>query len=114
MAGMEESPYILNSRPQATPCTCTQTNDVLLEFPGQGMQHSGSAALHSGTGSAPDSSDEQILQNCRADCSTVCCKALLKATARLQTWEVKDGNIDKNQRKKKETARRKADQQGKS
>lgn len=59
---------------------------------GQGMQHSDSAMLHSGTGSGPDSSDEEILQNCRANCSTVRFKALLKTTARLQAWEVKDGN----------------------
>lgn len=36
---------------------------MVLEFPGQRMQDSDSAALHSGTGSGPDSSDEQILQS---------------------------------------------------
>lgn len=60
---------------QASTCTLhmhtNQPGSVLLEFPGQGMQHSGSAVLYSGTGNAPASSDEQILQDCRANCSAV-------------------------------------------
>lgn len=92
---------------QASTCTLhVHTNKpvgMLLEFPGQGMQHSDSAVLHSGTGRGPDSSDEQRLQNCRANCSTVCFKALLKTTARLQAWEVKDGNIQKNHRRDRKT-----------
>lgn len=61
-----------------------QPEIVLLEFPGQGMQHSGSAVLHSRTGNAPDSSDEQILQDCRANCSAVPVRAVLNCAARLQ------------------------------
>lgn len=73
---------------QASTCTLhmhtNQPECVLLEFPGQGTQHSGSAVLHSGTGNAPDSSDEQILQDCRANCSAVPVRTAVNSAARLQ------------------------------
>lgn len=73
---------------QASTCTLhmhtIQAESVLLESPGQGMQHSGSAVLHSGTGNAPDSSDEQILQDCRANCSAVPVRTALNCAAGLQ------------------------------
>ena len=94
---------------QASTCTLHMHTrkpvGVLLESPGQRMQHSDAAVLHAGPGSGPDSSDEQILQNHRANCSTVHFKALLKTTARLQAWEVKDGNIQKNQRRQRDRKR---------
>lgn len=73
---------------QASTCTLhmhtNQPGSVLLEFRGQATQYSGSAVLHSGTGNAPDSSDEQILQDCRANCSAVPVRAALNTAARLQ------------------------------
>lgn len=80
-----------------------KAGDILLDCPGQGLQHSGSAVLHSGSGSGPASSDEQMLQKCKLQYSPI--QGIPKTTARLQSGEVKDGNVQKSQRRQKDRKR---------